>query len=187
MSGLSTKELLSLHAEVSGEFRARGVCRSGNNPVADYAEGLVAKALGLELAKGSTTGFDATDSAGLRYEIKARRMTASSKATMLSAIRGLEMKHFDFLFAVVFNEDYTVRRAVMIPSETVEQIAKFRKHVNAHIVMLRDMWEAEGACDITAKLADGVYPADEVGAITGIEVRTGLSGRPSSHFSRVRG
>jgi hypothetical protein len=124
--------------------------------VADYAEGLVARALGLELAKGSTTGFDATDSAGLRYEIKARRTTASSKPTMLSAIRGLEKKHFDLLVAVVFNEDYTVRRAVMIPRETIEQIAKFRKHVNAHIVMLRDMWEAEGARDITAKLADGV-------------------------------
>jgi hypothetical protein len=75
---------------------------------------------------------------------------------MLSAIRGLEKKHFDFLIAVVFNEDYAVHRAVMIPYETVEQIAKFRKHVNAHIVMLRDMWKAEGACDITAKLADGV-------------------------------
>lgn len=74
---------------------------------------------------------------------------------MLSAIRGLEKKHFDFLVAVVFNEDYSVRRAVMIPRETVEQIAKFRKHVNAHILMLRDMWDAEGACDLTAKLTGG--------------------------------
>ena len=156
MSELSTKELLGLHAEVSGELRARGVCRSGNNPVANYAEGLVAKALGLELAKGSTTGFDATDSAGLRYEIKARRMTVSSKPTMLSAIRGLKKKHFDFLIAVVFNEDYTVQRAVKIPHETVEKIAKFRKHDNAHRVMLRAMWEEESACDVTAKLADGV-------------------------------
>jgi hypothetical protein len=153
LSELSTKELLILHAEVSAELCARGVCRSGNNPVADYAEGLAAKALGLQLAKESTTGFDATDSSGLRYEIKARRITTTSKATMLSAIRGLENKHFDLLIAVVFNEDYTVNRAVMIPHKTVEKIARFRKHVNAHILMLRDIWKAEDARDITAKLA----------------------------------
>lgn len=156
LSDLSPQALLGLHAEVSAELRKRGICRSSNNPVADFAEGLVAKALGLTLAKGSTTGFDATDSSGRRYEIKARRMTGSSKASMLSAIRGLEKKHFDFLVAVIFNEDYTVQRAVQLPHDTVQRIAKFRKHVNAHIVMIRDMWKAEGARDITRKLADGV-------------------------------
>jgi hypothetical protein len=156
LSKLSAKELLILHAEISAELFARGVCRSGNNPVADYAEGLVAKALGLQLTKESTTGFDATDSNGLRYEIKGRRITRTSKATMLSAIRGLEKKHFDVLVAVVFNEDYTVHRAVMIPHKTVERIARFRKHVNAHILMLGDIWKAQDARDITTKLANVV-------------------------------
>jgi hypothetical protein len=151
---LSAQDLLGLHAEVSAELRRRGICRSANNPVADYAEGLVAKALGLTLASASTTGFDATDSRGRRYEIKARRMTTLSKASMLSAIRGLEKGHFDYLVAVIFNEDYTVRRAVLIPRKTVARIAKFRKHVNAHIVMIRDIWKAEGARDITKRLTN---------------------------------
>lgn len=72
---------------------------------------------------------------------------------MLSAIRGLDKKHLDFLIAVIFNEDYTVKRAVQVPHETVAQVAKFRSHQNAHIVTMRDMWDAEGAIDITAKLA----------------------------------
>ena len=153
---LSAAELLRLHASVSGELRRRKVCRSGNNPVADYAEGLVAKALRLTLATGSTTGYDATDSKGRRYEIKARRLTPPGKATILSAIRGMEKRHFEFLVAVIFGEDYSVRRAVQIPYDSVVGIAKFRPHVNAHVLMIRDIWDAKGARDITAKIADAV-------------------------------
>jgi len=155
LSGLSKAELLRLHADVSAALRSTGICRSSNNPVADYAEGMVAKALDLELMSRSKAGFDAKDVGGRRYEIKARRVIRSETVTMLSAIRGLEKRLFDFLVAVIFNEDYTVRRAVQIPYDSVVQIARFRKHVNAHIVMIRDIWNAEGAEDITAKLMVG--------------------------------
>jgi len=169
LSGLSDEAILRCHAQVSSELRRRGICRSSNNPVADYAERIVASALGLELAPRSTAGFDAKDLRGRRYEIKARRVVRSGKATMLSAIRGIEKRHFDFLVAVIFNEDYTVQRAVKIPYAGVVQIAKFRKHVNAHIVMIRDMWNVEGAEDITAKLVSGAVgrtasPAPRTGA-----------------------
>jgi hypothetical protein len=156
LPGLSAAELLRLHAGVSAELRSRGICRSGNNPVADYAEGLVAKALGLQLANGSTAGYDAKDAEGRRYEIKARRVTRPRTATMLSAIRGMDKRHFDFLVAVIFDEDYTVRRAIQIPYDSVVQIAKFRKHLNGHVVMIRSMWDVEGAQDITARIANGV-------------------------------
>jgi hypothetical protein len=137
LSGLSDVAILRVHAEVSAELRRRGICRSNNNPVADYAERIVAVALDLELATRSTTGFDAKGVHGWRYEIKARRVVGPGRATMLSAIRGIEKRHFDFLVAVIFNEDYTVRKALRIPYAGVAQIAKFRKHVNAHIVMIR--------------------------------------------------
>jgi hypothetical protein len=153
LSGLSARELLGLHAKVSAELRKQGICRSGNNPVADYAEMLVSKALGLTLAPGSTTGFDATDSRGRCYEIKARRTTALSNPTMLSAIRGLEKRHFAFLVAVIFQEDYSVQRAVLLPHSSVVKIARHRTHVNAHIVMLADMWRVAGGRDITEQVA----------------------------------
>lgn len=154
LSDLSASQLLRLQAELSAELRRRGICRSSNNPVADYAEGIVAKALNLQLASGSTTGFDAVDSEGRRYEIKARRETSSAAATMLSAIRGLEKRHFDFLVVVLFNEDYSVRKAIRLRYETVRRLARFRKHVNGHIIMIRDLWTAEGSEDLTMKLAE---------------------------------
>ena len=156
LSELSATGLLRLHAAVSAELLRRGICRSGNNPVADYAEGLVAQALGLKLAGKSTAGYDAKDADGVRYEIKARRLINPETATMLSAIRSIDTHHFDFLVAVIFNADYSVYKAIRLPYESVCNIAKFRKHDNAHIVMIRSLWDAEGGYDITSLLLECV-------------------------------
>lgn len=161
--------LLRLHADILAELRRRRICRSSNNPVADYAEGLVAKALRLTLAGKSATGFDATDASGRCYEIKARRITASGKVNMLSAIRGLEKRHFDFLVAVIFNEDYTVHKALQVPFETIQRIAKFRKHVDGHIVMIRDLWQTEGVRDITPALKSGTGQYCEYSSLARME------------------
>jgi hypothetical protein len=155
LAKLSDSDLLKLHGAVSTELCRRGISRSGNNPCADYAENLVAKKLGLSLARNSTAGFDAIDRRGRRFEIKARRQTSRSKPTMLSAIRGLQKRHFDFLIAVIFDEDYSVHRAVQLPYETVRRLARFRQHVNGSILLIRDLWSAKGARDLTAKLANG--------------------------------
>ena len=65
-------ELLSFYAQTIDELFNRGIVRSANSPVSDYAEHLVCNALSLEAAPPSTKGFDATDNKGIRYEIKAR-------------------------------------------------------------------------------------------------------------------
>ena len=44
---LQVLDLLGLHSEIITELCERGVLRSVNNPVADYAEFLVTKALSL--------------------------------------------------------------------------------------------------------------------------------------------
>ncbi len=135
------------------ELRERKVMRSANGPVSDYAEWLAAKALGLVLVPLSTTGYDALDRrTGKRYEIKARRTAPGSKPTMLSAIRGLGEKHFDYLLVVLFDADFAVQRAALIPHRLVRELAVYRRHVNAHIVMLRDaVWERPEVEDVTRR------------------------------------
>jgi hypothetical protein len=149
---LSPQELLALHASISSRLRTLGVSRSANNPVADYAEWLCAGRLGLTLAGNSTAGFDATDSSGRRYEIKARRRTPDSTPTHLSAIRGLPTQLFDDLIAVIFDEEYVVDRAVLLPFQVVSSLARYRKHVNGSYLYLRDLWKCQDARDITATL-----------------------------------
>lgn len=144
-------QLLALFADVLGELRQRGIARSANNPVGDYAEHLVAKALGLELSSNSTAGYDATDAAdGTRYQVKGRRLTGSNPSRQLSAIRNLPDRHFDYLAGVLFAADFSVARACLIPVDVVEREATYVAHTNSWRLMLRDgLWSQEGVRDIT--------------------------------------
>ncbi len=146
-------DLFALYAAVLEELRRRQVIRSTNNPAADYAEFLVVKALGLHLAPKSTTGYDATDPNGKRYEIKGRRLTAHNKSRQLSAIRGLPEHHFAYLAGVLFAEDFSVLRACLVPVDMVEKEATYRKHIDGWILHLRDaLWDRPGVQDITERV-----------------------------------
>lgn len=104
---LPISDLVALYAHVMEELRRRGVTRSSNNPVADYAEYLCEKALSLTRTEKSAKGFDATDSAGTRYQIKGRRLTAYNASRQLGVLRELEDNPFDYLAGVLFREDFT--------------------------------------------------------------------------------
>jgi hypothetical protein len=107
--------LLALHARLADQLRARGITRSANNPTGDLAEYLFCKAFGWKQAGKSNANVDAIGSDGTRYQIKGRRITRYNHSRQLSAIRDLGGGNFNFIAAVLFNEDYTVMRAALIP------------------------------------------------------------------------
>ncbi|MCG7991197.1 MAG: hypothetical protein JAY99_01735 [Candidatus Thiodiazotropha lotti] len=137
LSNLEVKELLKLQSSIIDELKKRKIVRTKNNPVGDYTEWLVAKGLGLELANNSSAGYDAIDTEGKKYQIKGRRITPDNKSRQLSALRNYEEKDFDYLVAVIFNENYEVIEARMIPHEIIGDYSKYREHVNAHILHLK--------------------------------------------------
>ena len=96
------------------ELRERGVVRTSNSPSGDYAETLFHKAFGWKLERNSSVGFDAIDGDETRFQIKCRRVTRHNSSRQLGAIRNLELNGFDCLAEVIFNEDYSVYRAVNI-------------------------------------------------------------------------
>ena len=152
---LAVSELLALHGHIIEELRDRQILRTKNNPVADYAEYLVCRALSLTLAEKSTKGYDAMDERDFRYEVKARRLTDYNGSRMLSAIRSLEDRHFDFLVGVLFDSEFRIMRAAMIPYDIIKSVANYRKHTNAWVVHLSDtLWDKPGVRDITNKLTD---------------------------------
>ena len=153
LNQLTDLEILRLHAALLEELRGRGVVRSKNNPVADYAEYLVSRALSLTLEGRSNKGFDATDGSGRRYEIKARREDPKRKTTLTSPLRDLDGEHFDELIIVLFAEDYTIKMAIQLPRRLVKQVGSFRAHVNGWVIPLRDsLWAVRGVKDITAAI-----------------------------------
>ena len=149
----SNRELLKLYTELLTELRSRGIVRTSNGPGADVAEGLVAKALSLTLNAASTAGYDGIDPNGRKIEVKCRRLTRHNDSRQLSAIRNLESAHFDFLAGVLFNEDFSVMKAALIPFQVVKDQAVFVKHTNGWKFVLRDsIWTLPGVEDITSRL-----------------------------------
>jgi hypothetical protein len=134
---LGIKDLLRLQSSVIDELKDRRVVRTKNNPLGDYTEWLVAKALNLELQANSKAGYDGMDKNNVRVQIKGRRITPDNRSRQLSAIRKYDEKDFDELAAVIYDENFDVIDAVLIPHEVVGEYASFRKHVNAHILILK--------------------------------------------------
>jgi hypothetical protein len=153
LSGINPAALLALHAQVADELRVRGITRSSNNPTGDLAEYLFCKAFGWEQAGNSHANIDAVAADGTRYQVKGRRITRFNNSRQLSAIRDLKGGHFDFIAGILFNEDYSVMRAALIPHCVALARAKFVERTNSHRFLLQDdVWSAPGVQDVTAAL-----------------------------------
>lgn len=135
---LTTSQLLQYYYRINKELRARKIVRTSNSPVGDYAEWLVANQLGLTLLANSHSGYDAVDPSGVKFQIKGRRITSLNHSRQLGAIRNLENHDFDYLIAVLFNEQVEVEKVLKIPHEIIGKYAQYKEHVNAHILILRD-------------------------------------------------
>lgn len=152
---LTPRQLLNLYTEVLNELRKQEIIRSTNNPVADYAELLFEKGLDLKRTPKSTKGHDAISQTGEKYEIKARRLTPHNVSRQLSALRGLNEGHFTYLAGILFNENFTVWKACLVPHATVLERSTYREHTNAWIFLLKDeVWSIPGVIDVTSQLAN---------------------------------
>ena len=149
-----TPKLLGLYGALLDELRKRGVVRSSNNPLSDYAEGLFCKTFGWAQEGNSAAGYDAVDAAsGTRYQIKGRRLTAHNASRQLSAIRNLDDHPFHFLAGLLVDARFQIVRAAIIPYEVVKAKAARVEHTNSWKFLLRDsVWTLPGVRDVTDKL-----------------------------------
>ena len=153
LAGATVPQLMRLYADVLAELRTRGVTRTANGPVGDYAELLFARAFCLTLGGNSGAHHDATDVAGVRYQIKARRVGTGPGSRQLGALRRLPEHRFDVLAAVLFDRDMHVLRAALIPHAVVLARAKRVEHTNSWRFMLSDaVWSVAGVRDATGAL-----------------------------------
>ena len=176
LSSTDVRSLLRLYAETIEALRGRGVIRSSNNPVCDYAEWLVSRSLGLTLVTKSQKGHDAVDSSGLRYQIKSRRITKHNASRQLGVFRNLDANPFDVAIAVLFDDGFALSVAYRMTLAAIKTHARFKQHVNGHILVLQgSILRDEGVEDITSLLA--VAEAAE---------RTATASSQSSVVSAVR-
>ncbi len=156
--GISHVGLLRMYSALLDEFRARGILRTSNNPLADYTEWLVAQKLDLSLQGNSTQGHDAVDRSGLRYQIKARR-----SGYQLGAIRNADRLLFDYLIAVIYTHECAIELALRIPHRLVLQYAQYTAHTNSSTLVITSALIQEPAVEnITSLLGDS--PIDDTAA-----------------------
>lgn len=153
LTQLTPLELLRAHGAILDELRRRQIVRSTNSPISDYAEVLFCRAFSWTREGNSASGFDATDATGLRYQIKARRMTETLGSRQLSAIRNLAANPFDQLAAVLFTSDFSIHRAALIPIAVVATRVRHSSHTNSDIFRLTDdVWGITGVIDVSEQL-----------------------------------
>jgi len=129
------------------------VIRTENAPVGDYAEYLVATALGGQLAQNSEKAWDVLGSNGERIQVKARVVSDPPEPgqLQLSPFRSFS---FDAAVIVLLSAaDYDVSRASKVPRHVVESNAVYRQHVNGRVLFARpEIMGHPEATDLTATL-----------------------------------
>jgi hypothetical protein len=78
LKGKTDAELVALYGEVMGELNSRGVVRSGNSPIADMAERMIADYYGVSILPPNNKSFDLIAPDGAKIEVKALRRTKPS-------------------------------------------------------------------------------------------------------------
>jgi hypothetical protein len=150
LTALSNAEVFQLYPALIAELKRRELVRREDNPVGDYAEYLVARALGAKLATNkSNARFDLLGLDGkTTYQVKSRRLTVTNPSRELGTVGELESGCFDYLAGVLFNPDFTVYRACLIPFDVVTRLAVRRPKKT--IVFLKDsVWLESGVTCIT--------------------------------------
>jgi hypothetical protein len=117
------------------ELYERGAVRSGNSPISDFAEQLVAGHFGVEPLGANNPAADVLTPEGERIQVKGARRPRRGSA-QLSAIRRLEEKGFDSLIAVLIDRDFSRICAWQMPISAVERHARKSSNVNGHVLRL---------------------------------------------------
>jgi hypothetical protein len=153
LSALSESGLFSLYRAILRELKSRGVIRTENAPVGDYAEYLVATALGGQLAPNSEKAWDVLGGDGEKLQVKARVVSdpVEPGQLQLSPFRSFG---FDAAVIVLLSAtDYAVSRASKVPRFVVESSVIYRQHVNGKVLFARpEIMGHPGATDLTATL-----------------------------------
>ena len=114
-------ELMREYGAIKALLNDYGICKTEREPTGDYAEWLVATKMGLQQANNPVQrGYDLEDhESGKTYQVKARRIIKSHPYKI--SISHYQKYHFDYLVILLFNEDFTVKKAYQYTYDSIPQ------------------------------------------------------------------
>ena len=131
---------------------------STKNLVGEWAEILCCEKLGLTQEIPSNEGWDATDGAGRRYQIKARMDNDGNGGdTTMGDVSDQALSEIDFVICAFMNKDFTAKRAYLIPASRYKDFCVKRSEESKHarpnrLILSRSTakkLEADGIADIS--------------------------------------
>jgi hypothetical protein len=151
----SVQDLLAQYAAILEELRRRGIARTRNAPLGDYAEYLTAAAYNGTLAANSEKSYDVTGADGRLLQVKARTIGPGVRGSAkFSAFRS-----FDFDVAVFLAFDlltYELAWAREVPRGEVQEAVRYSPHTNASNVRIRSAQRL--GVDVTARFTSALAP-----------------------------
>lgn len=127
-------ELMREYGVIKAQLNDYGISRTEREPTSDYAEWLVASKLDLLQAENTVqSGYDLLDPQMREtYQIKARRILIGHSYTV--RISKYKKYLFDYLVLILFNEDFTFRRAYQYTYDSIPLFFK-PKGVNMELTI----------------------------------------------------
>lgn len=146
----SIPDLLGRYAAILQELRDRGVVRTRNAPLGDYAEYLAAQVYGGELAANSVKSYDLLAADGRRVQVKARTVGSDTEAgAVFSAFRSFD---FDVAVLITFESStYAVRWAREVAASDIEPASRYSSHINGRLLTITAA--ARLGVDVTARFS----------------------------------
>ncbi|WP_277455359.1 hypothetical protein [Janibacter sp. DB-40] len=137
LTSASASDLFVLQGQLLGELRSRGVLRTNNPPVGDYAEWLVSQALGSNrLPANSTKSFDLESRVYGKVQVKARLVSSPAKSGQLQT-SPFRTDGFDYAALVLLSDiDFSVVSAVLLPLAAVQERWSWHQHVKGWTVQM---------------------------------------------------
>ena len=151
----SAASLLRQYASLLGELKRRGVLRTNNAPIGDYAEYLAQRVYGGELQPNSNKSFDLMAPDRTRIQVKARALGPQTRPqAKFSPFRSFD---FDTAVFVAFDlSTYAIVWAREVPVTTVAAEVSYSAHVNGSTVRIGTA--ARLGTDVTDRFAGAVEP-----------------------------
>ncbi|WP_026374325.1 hypothetical protein [Agrococcus lahaulensis] len=155
LAGVPTRELLVRYGATLTELERRGVVRTRNAPVGDYAEYLAAHVYSASRMPNSVKSYDLRGPDGTRYQVKTRTVRPGMKAgAAFSVIRSYD---FDVMVYLALDwETYEVAWAREVPVAEMEGVGRFSAHINGTLVRIKDA--ASLGVDVTERFRADISP-----------------------------
>ena len=120
----------------------------------------------------SNRSHDAIDATGARYQIKARWCQGTNRSKQLGAVRDVASNPFEFLVAVIFDSDFIVDYAAVIPLAVVQQLSRYVARTNSYRLNFpRNVLRLPSVRDITPELQTWPPTAAEARVLAALECK----------------